>query len=175
MSLINPPFFFVFDVESVGLHGEGFQVGVVVVGREGKFQEERLFSCPLSNAFGDEDGIAWCIENVPDFEKGNLQTPREVRKCFYDFWMTWKGAGAVMAADCAWPVEARFLCAMIDDNRQGRAWDGPYPLIDIGSVIFAEPGGDPLSEFTRLENELPKHNPLCDARQSARILISNRR
>ncbi len=37
--------FFVFDVESIGLHGEGFAVGWVVVGETGATYEESYLAC----------------------------------------------------------------------------------------------------------------------------------
>jgi len=80
-----------------------------------------------------------------------------------------KDKGAVLAADVPWPVEARFLAQCIDDE-PGRKWDGPYPLIDIASVRLAA-GLDPLASVERLAEELPQHDPLCDARQSGRLLV----
>jgi hypothetical protein len=76
----------------------------------------------------------------------------------------------MLAADCAWPVEARFLAACVDDQPEQRAWEGPYPLIDIASVRLAA-GLDPLATVERLPSEMPAHDPLADARQSARLLI----
>ena len=73
-----------------------------------------------------------------------------------------------MAADCCWPVEANFLAQCIADNKQ-RTGDGPYPLLDVSSFLVAT-GSDPLKQYPRLPNELPAHNPLADARQSARLL-----
>ena len=75
-----------------------------------------------------------------------------------------------MVADCPWPVEAKFLNACV--REYGMA--GPYPLIDVGSVVLAR-GGDPTGPFDRLPNELPKHDPLADARQSARVFIEHLR
>jgi hypothetical protein len=73
------------------------------------------------------------------------------------------------AADCAWPVEARFLARCVNDKPREREWQGPYPLMEIASYLEAA-GMDPMKEYDRLPSELPKHNPLCDARQSARML-----
>jgi hypothetical protein len=65
-------------------------------------------------------------------------------------------------------VEGRFLNACIDQNRRQRTWQGPFPLIDIASVRMTAGVGKSVEE--RLEDELPVHNPLADARQSLRIL-----
>jgi hypothetical protein len=50
------------------------------------------------------------------------------------------------------------------------AGDGPYPLVDVASVRLAA-GLDPLGAYDRTAGELPVHNPLADARQSARLLL----
>jgi hypothetical protein len=47
---MNADKFFVFDVESAGLHGEGFAVGFVVVDREGNKRDEGLFVAPVNSA-----------------------------------------------------------------------------------------------------------------------------
>ncbi len=94
-----------------------------------------------------------------------------VRAAFWRRWICWKEQGAVLAADCAWPVEARFLMACVEDSLLEREWQGPYPLIDIGSVLLAKEL-DPVATFSRLPDEVPIHNPLKDAIQSARILLT---
>ncbi len=165
-----PNKFLVFDVESVGLHGEGFAVGFVVVDREGNELERGLFVTSPNVAYGLNEGHKWARENVPDMDATHTTTWM-VRAAFWRRWMHWKDQGAVLAADCSWPVEARFLIACVEDNLREREWSGPYPLIDIGSVLLAK-GIDPVQEFTRGAAELPKHNPLKDAIQSGRILIS---
>lgn len=85
--------------------------------------------------------------------------------------MHWKSKGAYLAAECAWPVEAKFLMDCVRDDFHLREWEGPYPLIDISSVLLAR-GIDPLGKQPRLESEEPAHNALNDARQSARLLLT---
>lgn len=165
-----PTKFFVFDVESIGLHGEGFAVGFVVVDREGNELERGLFAASPHCASGLFEGHKWVKENIPDIDATH-STPWMVRAAFWRRWMYWKEQEAVLAADCSWPVEARFLIACVEDNLLEREWRGPYPLIDISSVLFAQ-GTDPLKEFDRLSEELPRHNPLKDAIQSARIFLN---
>jgi hypothetical protein len=172
MNLHRPELFMVFDVESIGVHGEGFAVAFVVVDRSGSVRDEGLFACPTDRANGDDEGRAWVAENVklnPD-DVVECDDPKDVRSEFWAYWCKWKEQGAVMAAECSWPVEARFLIACIDDHPASRYWGGPYPLHDIASVRIAA-GFDPLTTVDRLPNELPAHDPLCDARQSARLLI----
>lgn len=168
---MNAPLYMVFDVESIGLHGEGFAVGYVVVNKGGERLAEALITCPPDAACGNDTGRQWVAENIPAWEPTEAwHSPVGVRSAFGRDWKAWKALGAVLVADCAWPVEARFLAAWVDDVPLAREWQGPCPLHDLASVLLAL-GRDPLATNERLPDELPAHNPLCDARQSARLLI----
>lgn len=172
------PMYMVFDVESVGLHGEGFAVGYVVI-EGGHELDSGFFRCSPDMARGLSADREWIRENVEPALKEHVsakwsdglgcKSPKDVRRSFWDKWMQWKDNKTILCADVAWPVEARFLAACIDDHPTGHAWHGPYPLLDIASVMMAH-GLDPLAERERLERELPAHHPLADARQSARLL-----
>jgi hypothetical protein len=177
---VQSQLFMVFDVESVGLHGEGFAVGWVVVDRTGKELAEGRSDCYQERARGSRSGREWVLENVPFRHCVDGYHPVHVREAFWIAWTEWKARGAVLAADCPWPVEARFLAACVDDaiplvrgerpDDGRRGWGGPYPLIDVASVRLTV-GFDPLGVDGRLPSELPVHDPLADARQSARLLI----
>lgn len=169
--------FAVFDVESVGLHGEGFAVGGIVVSEHGQELSRIAAACKPENAIGSLVGSSiyepedrkWLADNLPTLVY-TLHSPRQVRRVFWDWWMEWKAKGALLAADVPWPVEARFLNQCIGDDPEHRKWEGPYPLIDIASVRLAA-GFDPIATEERLPSEEPKHDPLADARQSARLLL----
>lgn len=171
-----PDYFMVFDVESVGLHGEGFSVGFVVLdANTGEEVAAAGWECLPMYADGTQEDRGWVANNVPLGIPGMrpCQTTRDVREHFWGAWTEWKAKDAVLAADVPWPVEARFLAACVDQGqtarRNPRAWDGPYPLLDIASIRYAV-GLDPLGTEERTMAEKPAHNPICDARQSARLL-----
>lgn len=161
--------FMVFDVESIGLHGEGFAAAYVVVTRDGKTLDERCISCDPQLASGSDADRQWVAEKVPPLV-AEWGSPREVRGEFWRRWLHWKNEGAVLVADCAWPVEARFLAAAVDDDRPAREWEDPQPLLDLATVLLAL-GRYPLMTNDRRADELPVHHPLMDARQSARLLV----
>lgn len=162
--------YMVFDVESVGLHGEGFAVGWVVVNEKGLERSHGLIWCPPDNARGEQKNREWVNANVPNLGIFQFLTPEQVRSEFWKQWLRWKAAGAELWADCLWPVEARFLIDCVNDMPGQREWEGPYPFHDIASLLVTR-GIDPLTTFPRQDDEMPAHNPLNDARQSARILI----
>ena len=63
----NLPPFLVFDVESIGLHGEAFAVAGGVYA-DGIRQTEFCFSCPPEEARGDDTDRAWISANVPSIQ-----------------------------------------------------------------------------------------------------------
>lgn len=165
--------YMVFDVESVGLHGMDFAVGFVVVNGFGVEIQHGLMVCDRNETFGTPNNLEWCAKNIPPMEITH-SCPVEMRDAFWRQWVSWKERGAILVADCAWPVEARFLANCVDEHPDEREWQGPYPLHDLGSILLAF-GKDPLQKFGRKASELPEHNPLADARQSARILCETLR
>lgn len=162
----------VFDVESIGLHGEGFAFGAVVVDETGKELFSRLCHCPPGAAEGMAVNRDWVRQNCPPINDGmKCDGPEIVRDEFWSMWIHWKAQGAILVSDCGWPVEANFLERCVKSDIANREWSGPYPLHDLASVMLAH-GMNPLDKHPRRDNELPEHNPLCDARQSARLLMS---
>ena len=162
----------VFDVESIGLHGQGFAVGWVLVDEAGREIARDVYACSPDLAAGREEDRAWVRAHVSNLEQiGPACTPRDVRNRFWEAWSLARTEGATLWADCGWPVEARFLASCIYDDLESRQRSGPYPLHEIATVRLVA-GEDPLTINERLPSERPKHNPLSDARQSARLLIA---
>jgi hypothetical protein len=160
---------FVFDVESIGLHGEGFAVAGGVY-QAGEPLGEFCFSCPPDIASGDDEGRKWVVANVASLTPTHAN-PVEVRDAF---WQAWQAAKLKypkieMYGECLWPVEAGFLSACVRDKPGPRTWGGPYPFHEIASIMKAA-GMDPMATYERTERESPAHHPLADARLSARLL-----
>lgn len=160
--------FFVFDVESIGLHGQAFAVGGGIYQEDGTAIREFLFSFPRENAIGAASDRDWVNANVPKMDITHSDS-RGIREAFWSEAMeAKKRPGILFAAECGFPVEARFVASCIDDG-EGRCWSWPFPLHEIASVMFIA-GIDPVAHYDRLPGESPVHNPLCDSRQSMRML-----
>ena len=131
-----------------------------------------VVSC-LQNHYSIED-LKWAWKNVsmPD-DATYYNSMIQVRFAFWQRWMHWQECGYVMVVDCPYPVESRFLNECIKDNTAKNENYSPYPLIDVGSALF-QAGYNPTANYKRMENELPAHNPLCDARHSLRLLLDLR-
>jgi hypothetical protein len=160
--------YFVIDVESIGIHGEGFAVAGGVYLENGAAQWEFCMSCPSNEAEGENCDREWVKNNVPLIEVTH-RSPRAMREAFWLMWEKAKLQGATMAAECLWPVEAGFVARCIYDDIETRKWNGPYPFLEISSVMTAA-GMDPMKTYDRTQSEKPAHHPLSDVRQSARLL-----
>lgn len=163
----QPKCYMVFDVESIGLHGDGFAVAWCVLDKNGREIDAGCLSCNPEVASGDSDDREWVSKNVPPLVRTHETLPA-MRTHFWSEWLKWKGYGAVLVADCCWPVESRFLAACINDSPRVRKWEGPYPLHDLASM-FLMAGMDPTGSHWE-ESDGRRHDPLNDARQSARML-----
>jgi len=170
--ILNSPIF-VFDVESVGLHGQAFAVAGGIY-QNGIALEEFAYHCCHEYAQGTHEDSKWVQANVqihPTSE--NCFGVNDICERFWKYWtlIRRKHNNIKMFVECGWPVEAHFINACIDLNRYERNWDGPYPLHEIASIMLVA-GMDPLVTYERLDNELPIHEPLADSRQSARLLYT---
>ena len=165
----------VFDVESVGLAGEGFAVGWVVL--EGDTEvDTRLLATPAKHAFGTADGRAWIETNVPrrvwdpSPDDGIYRpTPHASRNEFWETWLAYGGRSIELWGDTIWPVEARFLHQAVDDLRCHREMGGPFPLLDVTTLFRMAWARDPSISKDSPPDE--PHNPLSDAKASARTLL----
>ena len=159
----------VIDVESIGLHGQHYAVGWVVLdAQNGEEKESGYFACPPQHASGAEKDREWVRKNAPELPTTH-RSPLEITNDFCGLWnrLRKQYEGISMAADCSYPVETNFL-----DRCSGNDFEDPYPLFEISSILFAD-GKDPTGTYPRLHNELPKHHPLHDARQSGRLLTES--
>lgn len=164
-------YFICFDVESIGLHGQGLAVGAVVfkdgIEIDSFFARAKRFKVPHSV---DHEDFTWLNKNVlPHLDPPTHDYDWDMKETFWELWIKHRDEGAVLVADVAWPVETRFLNHCVHQYLIERKWKGPYPLIDVAS-IFAVLGEPPQSD--RLEDELPVHHPVADARRSARKLLA---
>jgi len=173
--------FFSFDVESAGILGVAFAVGWVVVNENGTELEDGYLACPLDPRVPAHD-LQWVQEHVlptlPVFQHdsplpsyANCEGVIAMTGRFWDAWLEAKQkyADLVMVTDCPFPVEAKFLFGAVVARKLAMN-DLPYPVIDVSSVLLAA-DRDPTGAYERKENEMPAHNPVHDARQSARLLI----
>lgn len=158
------------DVESNGLHGEGFAVGAVVLRLDGTVIDEFTARCPVHGPVDE-----WVEKNVlPPMEAFKLthKNSRELRADFWKWFVEAKEQVDFVLVDNGYPVEARFLIQCQEDDLDERYWQHAYPMLELNSLLLAA-GIKPLAVRYRmvedeLEGEVLKHNPRFDAEVSAR-------
>lgn len=162
----STPFFFI-DVESIGLYGDAYAVaGAIFQNGDIIPQTEFVLAIPMECASGTVADRRWVMTNCP-----RIQPTHETAEAMMaEFWKRWLEAKAqypnlLMAGDVIHPVESKFLTDCIRATGVD-PFSGPYPLVDIASLILAC-GGDPLKRHARGPMELPEHSPMADVRHSA--------
>lgn len=163
--------YFVFDVESAGLYGEGFAVGWVVVDHQGNERERGYLGAPFDSVDCDLDVREWMEQNVlPHLPDPNCKNTIQLRKEFWWAWLRWEEKGAIAVADVPYPVETSFLRDCVLDMGKHVAYLAPYPLLDVATALLAS-GKDPVGSYDRLPSEKPVHHPTADSAHSARLLV----
>jgi DNA polymerase III alpha subunit (gram-positive type) len=159
------------DVETNGLYGQPFAIGAVLF-NNGETTEEFTARCPCPINMNEwvKDNVLPALTNMPETHP-NYHTMVEA---FYSWYMTHK-EGAVIIAHIAHPVETGLFRDMIK-AAPGRDFNGPYPFIDVASVLLAK-GFDPLSvdqyilkKKLSVPPESP-HHPLYDAHAALAVYI----
>jgi len=166
--------YFIFDVESVGLYGEGFAVAGGIYRRDGSCIKEFAFHCFSGNASGGSfEDRQWINDNVTVHESSiEFNSPCRIQDVFWNEWIYANLIyDAVVFVECGFPVETNFVRVCIDNEMiSSRSQDSPYPMHEIATVMLCA-GMDPMKTYDRLPNELPAHEPLADSRLSARLLF----
>lgn len=168
----------VFDVESVGLYGEGYAVGLTVINGDDKtILDKDYFACPSQKAEGDQEDRAWIEANVdPYLPPPNLETPDQVRNKFWCVFQRWKNSPDlkqhndifILFADCGYPVETNFMATCVRDNEPKYKWNAPYPLQEIATVRTMI-GLDPTLSYELPEDK--RHNPVEECLYIAPLLV----
>jgi hypothetical protein len=167
---------FSFDAETNGLWGQAFAISAAV------YNEGKMIA--VFTGYLGPDGVtdAWVKDNVLPNLKGLKQTHAsydEMLKDFSCFYMEHKKDKDVIA-HMGVPVEAKILLDMHQKGFIGD-WDGPYPFLDVASVLKAK-GYDPSSvdsynkEFGLMDDVpeavgLSTHHPLYDSVAAARAYL----
>lgn len=167
---MNLPSILAFDVESNGLAGPAFAVGAVWYDPEGACRETFFARCPIE---GDVDPFvrAHVLPALVAPEAAPTHpTAHAMRDAFWAWAAArWRTPGLVTLVDCGWPVDTGILTACLCDDPR-RANEGPYPLHDAASFLYAA-GYHPLHNYAPVvypEAPANPHHPVYDAHVSAR-------
>jgi len=167
----NKTHLFSIDVETDDLYGDTFAWGVSVWDMGTKEIVRTV------GGFAELDRVVspWCNANIVppiseqfrgDFVKFN--TRKEMRDAFWTLYMQYRESSIILA-DFQYPCESGFFTKCVLDNLKEREWLGPYPIIDLGTVLACADFDPDLDRFKFTNcNNLVKHNPIHDTITAAK-------
>jgi hypothetical protein len=173
MKELDKKLLFSIDVEADGLYGETFAVGVTVWELfDGLYPIDSFQGIAELVNISDEwvkENIAPLVRSLPVYE-----TRKQLRDAFWEFYMKYRET-AVMLADFAVPCEGNFFQQCILDDKNNRAFKGPYPLHDLGTQLYVY-GVDPDIDRLRYSDlvgdpDIKRHNPTDDSIMAAKIFL----
>ena len=159
--------YFSFDAETDGLYGDTFAIGAVLIDSDGTILDSFSGKCVtpgIESVWVRENSLPH-LDNLPDFE-----SRAKLGEAFWEFYLRHR-EGSVVLTDVPYPVEAQLLRRCVEIDPETRAILGPYPLIDVASMLYAR-GFDPHLDRRAFGGYSgPVHNPLDDAIASALCAI----
>ena len=150
------------DVETDGLYGGFLSAPLIATDMQGNEIERAYYGIEKSKLNITEP---WVIEHVLPYmgEYEACENEEELLHKAWTFWMKYQET-AYAVAYVGYPVECRFLEACVRMNVSEHAFQAPFPLLDLSSILLAK-GYDPLLNLEELVTEDVagnKHNPLYD-------------
>lgn len=175
---------FMFDVESIGLHGDGFAFGAIISDRKENVIEICSGACLNEEVTEKLSKIDFFVNGegkdiISECSKlKRFDTLWQLREYFWEFYMKHKDNCDVYS-DVNYPVETNFLESVYNDNPEDRQWKMPFPLLDACNSIPQDV--DRIEEYTKdnssyivqdVATRKPvKHNPVWDCVSSLHCLI----
>ncbi len=161
--------FIFLDAETDGLYGGFLTVGIVVTDFAGRELERICYGIRRENLRVKDP---WVAEHVLPV-LGEYEPCEDEEELLERVWALWRryAENAYVVADVAFPVEARLFQRCVLKNPKERRFQAPFPLLDLGSILFAK-GIDPLTDRVSLseaEEKAKRHNALSDAAMAAKI------
>ena len=157
------------DAETDGLYGAFLTVGMLAADISGREIERAYYGIRKENIqITDEWTKQHVLPLMGDYEVCGSED--ELLEKVWAFWKRYEH-DAYGVADVAYPVEARLLERCVRQYEQERKGYGPFPLLDMSSLLLAR-GIGPLKEREALLTQRPsgeKHNALYDVLVSAAV------
>jgi hypothetical protein len=164
MYMKDKEFLFSVDVETDNLYGETFAIGVTIWDLKTREMVSKVGCYAELNKVRSE----WCKNNILPIIRGNNDFMKvgyrtQMRDIFWNLYEEWRRKSIILA-DFQYPCEAGFFRQCVLDDLKSREWDGPYPMIDLGTMFICANLDPDLDRFVYTNNlHLDKHNPIHDS------------
>jgi hypothetical protein len=179
---------FMFDVESIGLYGNGFAFGAVASDAKGQILDKCAYAYLTEEIIKELNKIDFFVNGdgkdiISECKKlQQVKSLKELRQKFYDFYLAYK-SNCDIYSDVNFPVETNFLKDVVMDDIENRQFTMPYPLLDVANVVpcnidraemYIQDNAGYIAQD--VANRKPvKHNPLWDSMCSLYCLIKELR
>ena len=138
---------FFIDAETDGLNGKFISVGIVVTDMKCNEIERVYYGIRKDKLIVTDP---WTKENVLPF-MGDYVEVEDEGELLEKVWKMWEKHGdeSYAIADVIYPVEARLFQKCVYADEVNRCKKGPFPFIDISSLLYAK-NIDPLTSREQL-------------------------
>lgn len=147
------------DAETDGLYGETIAIAAIVVD-EAETEIDRFYEQRKINTEDLEND--WTKEHVVPLlgESRIWDTEEQLLESFWQFYRKYSKSDII--ADVAYPVEANVFRKCIRLNQEERQYEGPFPLLDLSSMLYVAAPEYILERKAALAGEWQEHNALSD-------------
>lgn len=164
-----PKGLFIIDAETDGLYGSFLSVAVLITDSNYNILREEYYGIENAKLQVQSEWVkANVIPILGEYEA--CANEQELLEKVWALWIAYQDQ-VYAIADVAYPVEMRLFQKCVDRCPEERNFQGPYPLLDLSSLLFAK-GVDPLAERKTLLKTLKnmqQHNSLEDVRMTLEI------
>lgn len=160
---------FIIDAETDGLYGSLLTIAVLVTDSKGKVLESFYGGLPTHIAVASDP---WVVDNVLPFisEYQAFDSEEALLETVWSLWVAHR-EDSICFADVPHPIESRIFSKMVTSHPIERTFQGPFPLIDIASLLMGR-GYSPLIDRESLASNFQghRHNALDDVHLSNHLL-----
>ncbi len=166
----NKKYIFSFDIESDGLYGEGFAVGVAVINIETGLLCDEFSGVVEGYKVTDVFVRDYIVKHLKAMKK--YPSVQNLRQEFWTFYMKYRqeeklqNSDVIFLVDNGMPVEARFLRDCVMDDYRNRQFLAPFPAVDLATVLQMKGYENHINRRAFCGYKGKKHHPLDDAMAS---------
>jgi hypothetical protein len=152
-------FFFIIDVESDGLLGDGFCVSAIVIDIKKGEIIDKFIKMAEVNTVKNEWVKNEVIPHLNDI--AILNSKLELQEEFWEFWMKYRHQSLTLT-DSGSPVESYWFRQCILNDIINREKLGPFPQHDVATAVLVSGIGSVKRLEYAMLTDYPKHNPFYD-------------
>lgn len=151
------------DAEAYGLYGDFISVAMKLIDTStGEELDKAYFGIAKEKLCIKEE---WVKDNVEKYlgDYSEQKSENDLIESVWSFWDKYKSTSYVIT-DVGFPVESRLFIKCVENDKNNRLFEAPFPLLDLSSMLLSI-GIEPLVDRESLIKEKingNKHNAMYD-------------